>query len=106
MEKYYFNRMTKAQQNTYHAMKTGLESLAPSFQVPRLEASELMEVYFLLPIFATVLADAATDILSIRVHATTIMSARNKDFFFLLICLPPDLEQSYSSNYKIFIKSE
>ena len=48
MEKYYFNRMTKVQQNTYHAMKTGLESLAPSFQVPRLEASELMEVYFLL----------------------------------------------------------
>lgn len=48
MEKYYFNRMTKAQQNTYHAMKTGLESLAPSFQVPRLEAKELMDVYFLL----------------------------------------------------------
>ena len=48
MEKYYYNRMNKAQQNTYHAMKTGLESLASSFQVPRLEAKELMDVYFLL----------------------------------------------------------
>lgn len=48
MEKYYYNRLNKAQQNTYHAMKTGLESLAPSFQIPRLDAKELMDVYFLL----------------------------------------------------------
>lgn len=48
MEKYYYNRLNKAQQNTYHAMKTGLESLVPSFQIPRLEAKELMDVYFLL----------------------------------------------------------
>ena len=48
MENYYYNRLNKAQQNTYHAMKMGLQSLAPSFQVPRLEGKDLMDVYFLL----------------------------------------------------------
>ncbi len=48
MENYYYNRLNKAQQNAYHAMKTGLQSLAPSFPVPRLEAKELCDVYFLL----------------------------------------------------------
>lgn len=48
MENYYYHRLNKAQQNTYHAIKTGLQSLAPSFAVPRLEGKELAEVYFLL----------------------------------------------------------
>lgn len=48
MENYYYNRLNKAQQNTYHAMKMGLQSLAPSFQAPRLEGKDLMDVYFLL----------------------------------------------------------
>ena len=47
MEKYYYNRLNKAQQNTYHAIKTGLQSLAPSFQIPRLEHKELADVYFM-----------------------------------------------------------
>lgn len=48
MEKYYYNRLNKAQKTTYHAIKAGLESLAPSFQIPRLEGRELAETYFLL----------------------------------------------------------
>lgn len=48
MENYYYNRLNKAQQNTYHAIKSGLESLAPSFQIPRLEGKELSDIYFLL----------------------------------------------------------
>lgn len=47
MEQYYYNRLNKAQQNTYHAIKTGLQSLAPAFQIPRLEHKELAEVYFM-----------------------------------------------------------
>ena len=47
MEKYYYNRLNKAQQNTYHAIKTGLQSLAPSFQIPRLEHKELADVFFM-----------------------------------------------------------
>ena len=47
MENYYYNRLNKAQQNTYHAIKTGLQSLAPSFQIPRLEHKELADVYFM-----------------------------------------------------------
>ena len=44
---YYYNTLTKAQQNTYHAIKTGLESLAPSFQIPRLEHKEMGDVYMM-----------------------------------------------------------
>lgn len=47
MEKYYYNRLSKAGQNTYHAIKTGLQSLAPSFQIPRLEHKELADVFFM-----------------------------------------------------------
>ncbi len=47
-ENYYYNRMNKAQQNTYHAIKAGLQALAPSFQIPRLEGRELADIYFLL----------------------------------------------------------
>ena len=37
MEAYYYNHLTKQQQSAYHAMKTGLQSLSPSFSVPMLE---------------------------------------------------------------------
>lgn len=47
MENYYYNRLNKAQQNTYHAIKTGLQSLSPSFQIPRLEHKELADVFFM-----------------------------------------------------------
>ena len=40
--------MNKSQRAVYHAMKVGLESLAPSFQIPLLPGSDLAEVYFLL----------------------------------------------------------
>lgn len=43
---YYYNQLTKQQQKAYYAMKAGLESLAPSFPVPRLEGRELADVYF------------------------------------------------------------
>ena len=45
---YYYDLLNKQQQKAYHAMKVGLESLAPSFPVPRLEHQELADVYFLL----------------------------------------------------------
>ena len=48
MEKYYYNQLSKPQKAVYNAMKTGLESLAPSFQIPLLPGSDLAEVYFLL----------------------------------------------------------
>ena len=37
MEQYYYNTLTKPQQNSYNAIKVGLQSLAPSFPVPLLE---------------------------------------------------------------------
>lgn len=48
MENYYYNQLNKLQQSTYHAMKNGLQALAPSFQIPRLEDKELAELYFML----------------------------------------------------------
>lgn len=45
---YYYNQLNKQQQRAYHAMKAGLQSLATSFQVPRLEGRELSDIYFLL----------------------------------------------------------
>ena len=48
MENYYYNQMNKNQRAVYHAMKTGLESLAPSFQIPLIEGADLASVYFLL----------------------------------------------------------
>ncbi len=44
---YYYTLLNKAQQNTYHAIKTGLASLAPSFQIPRLEHKEMGDVYMM-----------------------------------------------------------
>lgn len=45
MEQYYFNTLTKPQQNSYNAIKAGLQSLAPSFPVPLLENRELSDVF-------------------------------------------------------------
>lgn len=45
---FYYEKLTKQQQKAYHAMKTGLESLAPSFSVPRLDGKELADIYFML----------------------------------------------------------
>lgn len=47
MEKYYYSQLNKAGQNTYHAIKTGLQSLSSSFVIPRLEKKELAEIYFM-----------------------------------------------------------
>lgn len=46
MEPYYYTRMNKVQQSAYHAMKTGVTALAPSFPVPRLEGRELADIFF------------------------------------------------------------
>lgn len=46
MEAYYYNQMNKAHQAAYHAMKTGLTALAPSFAVPRLDGRELTDIFF------------------------------------------------------------
>ena len=40
-ESYYYNQLNKVQQAVYHAMKNGLQALAPSFQVPLLEGPPL-----------------------------------------------------------------
>lgn len=48
MEKYYYSKLTKEQKSVYHAMKTGLESLAKSFPVPLMDGTGLADVYFLL----------------------------------------------------------
>lgn len=45
MEQYYYNTLTKQQQNSYNAIKAGLQSLAPSFPVPLLENRELTDVF-------------------------------------------------------------
>ena len=46
MEAYYYQRMSKAHQAAYHAMKTGFTALSPSFAVPKLENRELSEIFF------------------------------------------------------------
>ena len=46
MEPYYYGQMNKKQQSAYHAMKTGLTALEPSFSVPRLDGRELTDIFF------------------------------------------------------------
>lgn len=46
MEPYYYSKMNKVQRSAYHNMKTGLTALAPSFYVPRLDGSELQDIFF------------------------------------------------------------
>lgn len=48
MEAYYYNQLNKIQQSTYHAMKSGLQSLAASFPVPKLSERELADIYFMI----------------------------------------------------------
>lgn len=45
MEPYYYSHMNKQQQAVYHAMKMGIQSLAPSFPCPRIEGKELTDVF-------------------------------------------------------------
>lgn len=45
---YYYEQLNKQQQKAYYAMKAGLEALAPSFPVPRLDGKELADIYFML----------------------------------------------------------
>lgn len=45
MEPYYYSHMNKQQQAVYHAMKTGIQSLAPSFPCPRMEGKELTDIF-------------------------------------------------------------
>ncbi len=45
---YYYSKLNKQQQGAYFALLEGLQSLAPSFSVPRLEQRELLEIHFLL----------------------------------------------------------
>ena len=44
---YYYLQLNKSQQKVYHAIKTGLESLAPSFAVPRTDGKEMADIYFM-----------------------------------------------------------
>ncbi len=46
MEPYYYLHMNKAYQAAYHAIKVGLQAMAPSFPVPRLEGRELADIFF------------------------------------------------------------
>lgn len=46
MEPYYYTHMNKLHQNIYHAMKTGLTSLTPSFLAPWADNRELAEIFF------------------------------------------------------------
>lgn len=43
---YYYDHLTKAEQRVYQSVKCGLESLAPSFPVPRLDRHALADIYF------------------------------------------------------------
>lgn len=46
MEPYYHNKMTKQQQAAYHAILQGVLAISDEFQIPRLEAEDLYNVFF------------------------------------------------------------
>ena len=48
MEVYYYSKMDKTKQAVYHAMLQGLLALEDSIPMPRLEAEDLYQVFFLL----------------------------------------------------------
>lgn len=48
MEAYYYSKMDKTKQAVYHAMLQGLLVLEDSIPMPRLEAEDLYQVFFLL----------------------------------------------------------
>ena len=45
---YYYTQLNKQEQAAYYALLQGLNSLAPSFMVPRLEGDALFKIHFLL----------------------------------------------------------
>lgn len=45
MEPFYYSRMNKQQQRVYQVMKTGIESLAEYFDVPRIDGNELSDIF-------------------------------------------------------------
>lgn len=45
---YYYDQLSKEHQKAYHAIKTGLEALVPSFSVPKLSGRELTDLYFMI----------------------------------------------------------
>ena len=45
---YYYNYFSREEQAAYHAIKTGLLALSPSFSVPRLLDRRLGDIFFLL----------------------------------------------------------
>ena len=46
MEPYYYSQMNKQQQRIYQVIKSGLESLALSFDVQRIEGTELSDIFY------------------------------------------------------------
>ena len=46
MEPYYYSKMNKVQQATYHAIRQGLLEISDSIQIPGMEAEELYNVFF------------------------------------------------------------
>lgn len=45
MESYYYSQMNKQQQRIYQVMKSGLESLSQSFDVQRIDGTELSDIF-------------------------------------------------------------
>ncbi len=46
MEQYYYSQMNKQQQRIYQLMKNGLESLESDFDVPRIDGTELSDIFY------------------------------------------------------------
>ena len=46
MEPYYYNQMNKQQQRIYQVIKSGIESLSQSFEVPRIDGAELSDIFY------------------------------------------------------------
>ncbi len=46
MEPYYYSQMNKQQQKIYQVVKSGLETLSQSFDVPRIDGTQLSEIFY------------------------------------------------------------
>lgn len=46
MEPYYYSQMNRQQQRVYQIIKNGLESLTESFDVPRIDGTELSDIFY------------------------------------------------------------
>ena len=44
---YYYNQLTREEQQVYHLMYQGLVALAPSFSVPMLDPQKYVDIYTL-----------------------------------------------------------